>query len=66
MNIYTKLNEKQRKLIEETGNIIENREYSEEELKRVQNVLADHIFNKSKNEIGKEMNKFMGIFQILE
>lgn len=66
MNIYIKLNEKQRKLVEEAGDIIENREYSEEEVKQVQNILVNHIFSQSKNVIGKEMNKFMEIFQILE
>lgn len=66
MNIYIKLNEKQRKLVEEAGDIIENREYSEEEVKQVQNILANHIFSQSKNVIGKEMNKFMEIFQLLE
>lgn len=62
MNIYIKLNEKQRKLVEEAGDIIENREYSEEEVKQVQNILANHIFSQSKNVIGKEMNKFMEIY----
>lgn len=47
MNIYKQLNEKQIKLVEEAGQNIENREYSEEEIRQVANVVANHIFSKS-------------------
>lgn len=65
MNIYKKLNEKQIKLVEEAGNIIEDREYSIEEVKQLQNSLASHIFSKSKNEISKEANKYSDILRIV-
>ena len=65
MNIYKKLNEKQIKLVEEAGQNIENREYSEEEIRQVANVVANHIFSKSKNEISKEVNKYSDILRII-
>lgn len=65
MNIYKKLNEKQIKLVEEAGDIIEDREYSEEELKQVANVIASHIFSKSKKDISKEVNKYSDILRII-
>lgn len=65
MNIYKKLNAKQIKLVEEAGQNIENREYSEEEIRQVANVVANHIFSKSKNEISKEVNKYSDILRII-
>lgn len=65
MNIYKKLNEKQIRLVEEAGDIIENREYSEEEIRQVANVVANHIFSKSKKDINKEMNKYSDILRII-
>ena len=58
MNIYKKLNEKQIKLVEEAGDIIEDREYSIEEVKQLQNSLASHIFSKSKND-SRLIEKFL-------
>lgn len=65
MNIYRKMNEKQIKLLEEAGNIIEDREYNLEEVKQVANVVANHIFSKSKNDISKEVNKYSDILRII-
>lgn len=65
MNIYNKLNQKQIKLLEEVGDIIEDREYSKEEVKQMQNVVANHIFSKSKKEISREANKYSEILGII-
>ena len=65
MNIYRKMNEKQIKLLEEAGNIIEDREYNLEEMKQVANAVANHIFSKSKNDISKEVNKYSDILRII-
>lgn len=65
MNIYKKMNEKQIKLLEEAGNIIEDREYNLEEVKQVANAVANHIFSKSKNDISKEVNKYSDILRII-
>lgn len=65
MNIYRKMNEKQIKLLEEAGNIIEDREYNLEEVKQVANAVANHIFSKSKNDISKEVNKYSDILRII-
>lgn len=65
MNIYKKLNEKQIRLVEEAGDIIEDREYSKEEIRQVTNVVANHIFSKSKKDINKEMNKYSDILRII-
>lgn len=63
MNIYNKLSEKQRKMVEETGDIIEDKDYNDEEIKNIQNNVASYIFSKSKNEIGKEVNRFSEILR---
>lgn len=65
MNIYRKMNEKQIKLLEEAGNIIEDREYNLEEMKQVANAVANHIFSKSKNDISKEVNQYSDILRII-
>ena len=65
MNIYRKMNEKQIKLLEEAGDIIEDREYNLEEVKQVANAVANHIFSKSKNDISKEVNKYSDILRII-
>lgn len=65
MNIYKKLNEKQIKLVEEAGDIIEDREYCEEEVKQLANNIASHIFSKSKKDISKEANKYSDILRII-
>ena len=59
------MNEKQIKLLEEAGNIIEDREYNLEEVKQVANAVANHIFSKSKNDISKEVNKYSDILRII-
>lgn len=66
MNIYNKLSEKQRKMVEETGDIIEDKDYNDEEIKNIQNNVASYIFSKSKNEIGKEVNRFSEILRKIE
>ena len=66
MNIYKKLNKEQIKLLEETGKRIEDREYDETEIKQIQNIVAEYIFSKSKNEISKESNKYSDILNIIE
>lgn len=65
MNIYKKLNKEQIKLLEETGKRIEDREYDETEIKQIQNIVAEYIFSKSKNEISKESNKYSDILNII-
>lgn len=66
MNIYQKMNEEQIKLLEETGNKIENRDYNLEEIKYIQNNIASYIFSKSKNEISQEFNRFSEVLRKID
>lgn len=66
MNIYQKMNEEQIKLLEETGNKIENRDYNSEEIEYIQNNVASYIFSKSKNEISQEVNRFSEVLRKID
>ena len=59
------MNKGQIKLLEEVGKQIEDRDYDENEIRQIQNVIVEHIFSKSKNEISKESNKYSDILRII-
>ena len=63
MNIYQILDNEQIQLLNEVGNKIEDKDYNDEEIKNIQNNVASYIFSKSKNEIGKEVNRFSEILR---
>ena len=65
MNIYKELSENQIKLLEETGGKIENKEYSDTEIRQLQDLIATHIFSQSKKEFRKEVNKYSEILRII-
>lgn len=65
MNIYKELNEKQIKLLEEIGGKTENKDYSDTEIRRLQDLVATHIFSQSKKELTKEVNKYSEILRII-
>jgi len=65
MNLYRAMNEEQLNLVKETGTIIEDREYSADEIKKVSDNVASHIFFQSKKKINEERNKYFTILNIL-
>ncbi len=60
MNLQTELTKGEQELLLETGYIIEDKEYSAEELKLCENFITSYIMSKSsKNgDIGKAMLKY--------
>lgn len=65
MNLYRAMNEEQLNLIKETGTIIEDREYSADEIKKVSDNVASHILFQSKKKMNEERNKYFTILNIL-
>lgn len=62
MNRFTKLNEKEKSLVEKAGYTIEeNKEYSEEDYESCANTISDYIMLHSKNDIPKIQREFSNI-----
>lgn len=66
MNLYQKMNTEQRNLLKEAGVVLEDKNYSEDEVRQLENTVTTHIFSQSKKIIGKETDKYMGILQLME
>lgn len=66
LNLYEEINEKQNELLKEADIIIENKNYNKEEIDYIYNSLSNHIFSKSKNDVGKEINKYMNLMQFID
>lgn len=67
MNFELDLEEKNKKLLQEIGYKIENREYSPEEIKQCLSYISNHIMSKSsKNgDMSKAIIKFNDLINIL-
>ena len=65
MNLYRVTNTEQKALFNEAGIIVENREYTQEEINALKSSIGSYIFSKSKKEIPTETNRFMTIINIM-
>ena len=67
MNLKTELSTKNQNLLSDIGINIEDREYSQEEIKHFQNEVFTHIMSKSSknNGISNEMNKYNEVANFL-
>lgn len=65
MNLYKAMNEEQLNLVKKIGTIIEDREYSADEIKKLSDNVASYIFFQSKKKINEERNKYFTILNIL-
>ena len=67
MNLKTELSTKNQNLLGELGIKIEDREYSQDEIKHFQNEVFTHIMSKSSknNGISNEMNKYNEVANFL-
>ena len=67
MNLKTELSTKNQNLLNDIGINIEDREYSQDEIKHFQNEVFTHIMSKSSknNGISNEMNKYNEVANFL-
>ena len=67
MNLISKCTDKEIKLIKQAGVNIENKDYTEDELKHFGNQIGDYIMSHSSknNDIGRLQNDFSRIFNII-
>ena len=67
MNLKNELSLKNQNLLKELGINIENRDYSQEEIKYFENEVFTHIMSKSSknNEISNELSKYNELANIL-
>lgn len=67
MNLKTELSTKNQNLLSDIGINIEDREYSQDEIKHFQNEVFTHIMSKSSknNGISNEMNKYNEVANFL-
>ncbi len=68
MNLYDKCTKNEIKLIKEAGINVENKDYTKEELKRVETNIVEYILNHSSknNEINKLNSEYDRIFRIID
>lgn len=68
MNLADKCTEKEVRLLKDVGINIENKDYSQEEIKKIERDIAEYIMNhSSKNgSIGRLQNEYQSIFRILD
>lgn len=67
MNILSKCTDNEINLIKQAGVIIENKDYTEDELKKFSNQMEEYIMSHSSknNDIDKLQNDFSRIFRII-
>ena len=67
MDLKNKLSTKNQSLLGELGIVIEDKDYSKEEIKYFENEVFTHIMSKSSknNEISNELNKYNELANIL-
>lgn len=67
MNLINKCTDKEIDLINQAGIIIENKDYSSDELKRIEREITEYIMNhSSKNgDIRKLSNEYSKVFEII-
>lgn len=67
MNLLSKCTDNEKNLIKQAGVIIENKDYTEDELKQFGNQMEEYIMSHSSknNDIDKLQNNFSRIFRII-
>lgn len=65
MNLYKIFNDEERNMIN-TIDVIEDKDYTEEEIARVEHRIIEDIMSNSKNCISEARNKYSGILNKLE
>ena len=65
MNLYEVTNTQQKALFNEVGIKLENRDYTQEEIKQLKTTVGSYLFSKSKKEIATETSRFMPIINIM-
>lgn len=65
MNLFNKCANNDLILLQNAGIHIENRDYSIEELKIIENKITDFIISSSKIELPELINKYTNIFNLL-
>lgn len=65
MNFEKEFSNKEKELLKEAGIMVENRNYTADEILRCREKIAEHIMFQGKKDIVKIENQFMGILHKL-
>lgn len=63
MNLYKESNQEELGLFKEVGIEIDDRDYTNEELRQCQNQVIEYIMSQSKNEISNVKSKFESVLK---
>ena len=63
MNLYKESNQEELGLFKEVGIEIDDRDYTNEELRQCQNQVIEYIMSKSKNEISNVKSRFENVLK---
>ena len=63
MNLYKESNQEELRLFKEVGLEIDDRDYTNEELRQCQNQVIEYIMSQSKNEISNVKSKFESVLK---
>lgn len=63
MNLYKESNQEELRLFKEVGLEIDDRDYTNEELRQCQNQVIEYIMSQSKNEISNIKSKFESVLR---
>ena len=63
MNLYKESNQEELRLFKEVGIEIDDRDYTNEELRQCQNQVIEYIMSKSKNEISNVKSRFENVLK---
>ena len=63
MNLYKESNQEELRLFKEVGIEIDDRDYTNEELRQCQNQVIEYIMSQSKNEISNVKSKFESVLR---
>lgn len=63
MNLYKESNQEELRLFKEVGIEIDDRDYTNEELRQCQNQVIEYIMSQSKNEISNVKSKFESVLK---
>ena len=66
MNLLDKCTNNEINLMKEAGIIVENREYTNEELKKVEHNIVEYIMNHSSKDIQNLQSKYQSIFRTID
>lgn len=66
MNLLDKCTKNEINLMKEAGIIVENREYTNEDLKKVEHNIVEYIMNHSSKDIQNLQSKYQSIFRTID